>query len=124
MPRMSCIRSRAWASTLASATWRHWPNAARRRGLGLDIGSEAVLERYTQWRRFDTVATAAAMDGMNRLFANTNPVLTLLRRAGLMAVNRLGGLKSMFVTEAAGVSGDLPRLLRGERRSARPWGGG
>ncbi len=83
--------------------------------LGIDIGSDSVLERYTQWRRFDTVATAAAMDGMNRLFANTNPVLTLLRRAGLMAVNRLTGLKSMFVTEAAGISGDLPRLLRGER---------
>ncbi len=83
--------------------------------LGLDIGSGSVLDRYTQWRRFDTVATAAAMDGMNRLFANTNPVLTLLRRAGLMAVNRLGGLKSVFVTEAAGISGNLPRLLRGER---------
>ena len=84
-------------------------------GLGLDIGSAAVLDRYTQWRRFDTVATGAAMDGMNRLFANTNPVLTLLRRAGLMAVNRMGSLKSVFVTEAAGISGDLPRLLRGER---------
>ena len=83
--------------------------------LGLDIGSEAVLDRYTQWRRFDTVATGAAMDGMNRLFANTNPVLTLLRRAGLMAVNRMAPLKSMFVTEAAGVSGDLPKLLRGEK---------
>lgn len=83
--------------------------------LGLDIGSEAVLDRYTQWRRFDTVATGAAMDGMNRLFANTNPVLTLLRRAGLMAVNRINPLKSMFVTEAAGISGDLPKLLRGER---------
>lgn len=84
-------------------------------GLGLDIGSAAVLDRYTQWRRFDTVATGAAMDGMNRLFANTNPVLTLLRRAGLIAVNRMGGLKSMFVSEAAGISGDLPKLLRGER---------
>lgn len=83
--------------------------------LGLDIGSEAVLDRYTQWRRFDTVATGAMMDGMNRLFANTNPVLTLLRRAGLLAVNRLGSMKSMFVSEAAGISGDLPRLLRGEK---------
>lgn len=83
--------------------------------LGLDIGSTAVLDRYTQWRRFDTVATGAAMDGMNRLFANTNPVLTLIRRAGLLAVNRLGGLKAMFVSEAAGASGNLPKLLRGER---------
>lgn len=84
-------------------------------GLGLDIGNIAVLDRYTQWRRFDTVATGAMMDGMNRLFANTNPVMTLLRRAGLIAVNRLDSLKSMFVGEASGISGDLPKLLRGER---------
>ena len=83
--------------------------------LGLDIGSTAVLDRYTQWRRFDTVATGAAMDGMNRLFANTNPLLTLLRRAGLLAVNRMGGLKSLFVKEASGASGTVPKLLRGER---------
>ena len=84
-------------------------------GLGLDIGNAAVLERYTRWRRFDTVTTAAAMDAMNRLFANTNPVLTLLRRAGLVAVNRMGGLKSIFVNEASGASGGLPKLMRGER---------
>jgi 2-octaprenyl-6-methoxyphenol hydroxylase len=84
-------------------------------GLGLDIGNEAVLERYAQWRRFDTVATGAAMDGMNRLFGNTNPVLTLIRRAGLLAVNRMTGLKQVFVSEAAGISGNLPRLLRGEK---------
>ena len=83
--------------------------------LGLDIGSTAVLDRYTQWRRFDTVATGAAMDGMNRLFANSNPLLTLLRRAGLLAVNRMGGLKSLFVNEASGASGTVPKLLRGER---------
>jgi len=83
-------------------------------GLGLDIGSAAVLDRYTHWRRFDTVATGAAMDGLNRLFANSNPALTLLRRAGLLTVNRIGGLKSMFVKEAAGSFGDLPKLLRGE----------
>ena len=84
-------------------------------GLGLDIGSTAVLDRYTEWRRFDTVATAAAMDGMNRLFGNANPVLALARRAGLMVVNRMGGLKSAFVSQAAGNSGDVPKLLRGER---------
>ena len=73
-----------------------------------------MLERYTMWRRFDTVLTAAAMDGMNRLFANDNAALRLARQAGLAAVNRLGPLKSMFVREAAGSSGQLPKLLRGE----------
>jgi len=54
------------------------------------------------------------MDGMNRLFANDNPVLRLLRQTGLSAVDRLGSLKSAFVKEAAGTSGNLPKLLRGE----------
>ena len=83
--------------------------------LGLDIGNQAVLERYAIWRRFDTVATAAAMDAMSRLFANDNPALRLLRQTGLAMVNRLGPLKQAFVTEAAGTSGNLPKLLRGER---------
>ena len=83
--------------------------------LGLDIGNQAVLERYAIWRSFDTVATAAAMDAMSRLFANDNPALRLLRQTGLAMVNRLGPLKQAFVTEAAGTSGNLPKLLRGER---------
>ena len=82
--------------------------------LGLDIGSAQTLERYAQWRRFDTVATGATMDAMNRLFSNSNPALTLLRRAGLLAVNRMETLKSVFVSEASGLSGNLPKLLRGE----------
>ena len=83
--------------------------------LGQDIGGVAVLERYSTWRRFDTVATAAAMDGLNRLFANDNPFLRLLRDAGLLAVDRIPPLKRMFSSEAAGQLGSLPKLLRGER---------
>ena len=82
--------------------------------LGLDIGSAQTLERYAQWRRFDTVATGATMDAMNRLFSNSNPALTLLRRAGLLAVNHMETLKSVFVGEASGLSGNLPKLMRGE----------
>jgi 2-octaprenyl-6-methoxyphenol hydroxylase len=84
-------------------------------GLGLDPGSAAVLERYTVWRRFDTVITAAMMDGLNRLFSNDNEALRRLRDLGLAMVDRLPRLKSMFAGEAAGQAGDLPRLLRGER---------
>ena len=83
--------------------------------LGLDPGSDAVLQRYTAWRRFDTVLTAAAVDGLNRLFGNDNALLRLLRDAGLAAVNRMPMLKTGFVNEAAGNSGSLPKLLRGER---------
>jgi 2-octaprenyl-6-methoxyphenol hydroxylase len=82
--------------------------------LGQDIGSISVLERYSTWRRFDTVATAVAMDGINRLFSNDNPYLRVIRDLGLKATNRIGGLKDAFEKEAAGRTGSLPRLLRGE----------
>ena len=83
--------------------------------LGLDPGGDPVLQRYAMWRRFDTVLTAAAVDAINRLFGNDNALLKLLRDAGLAAVNRIPALKSGFVHEAAGQSGSLPKLLRGER---------
>ena len=82
--------------------------------LGQDIGGADVLERYTAWRRFDTVTTAAAMDGFNRLFSNENPLLRIIRDLGLQAINRIPALKQAFEREAAGQTGTLPKLLRGE----------
>jgi 2-octaprenyl-6-methoxyphenol hydroxylase len=82
--------------------------------LGLDPGSAAVLERYQRWRRFDTVAMCAATDGLNRLFSNRSDALRLVRDVGLGVVERLPGLKRFFIREAAGLTGDVPKLLRGE----------
>ncbi|TVQ53745.1 MAG: 2-octaprenyl-6-methoxyphenyl hydroxylase [Rhodobacteraceae bacterium] len=86
---------------------------ARRRGE--DIGAPAVLERYQQWRRFDSTAYGAATDGLNRLFSSDFAPLRALRDAGLGAVSRLPALKRAFMASAAGASGAAPRLLRGER---------
>jgi 2-octaprenyl-6-methoxyphenol hydroxylase len=82
--------------------------------LGLDIGSLALLERYQRWRRFDTIEMGAVTDVLNRLFSNDNPALRLVRDVGLGLVDRLPALKRIFMREAAGVGGELPRLLRGE----------
>ncbi len=82
--------------------------------LGEDIGSEAVLERYARWRRLDNIAVSLACDGFNRLFSNDNPALRLVRGAGLAVVNRIGPARRLFMQEAGGALGDLPRLLRGE----------
>jgi 2-octaprenyl-6-methoxyphenol hydroxylase len=82
--------------------------------LGLDPGSLAVLERYQRWRRFDTMAMGIATDGLNRLFSNQSDVLRLLRDVGLGLVDRLPGLKHLFIREAAGLVGEVPKLLRGE----------
>ena len=50
--------------------------------LGLDIGSDDVLERYQRWRRFDTMTMGVATDGLNRLFSNRSDVLRLARDVG------------------------------------------
>ena len=54
------------------------------------------------------------MDGLNRLFSNDNSFLRILRDLGLRATNQMTGVKQMFSREAAGQTGSLPRLLRGE----------
>jgi len=82
--------------------------------LGLDIGAPDILERYQRWRRFDTAMMGVATDGLNRLFSNRSDVLRLTRDVGLGLVERLPALKQMFIREAAGFTGDVPKLLRGE----------
>ena len=82
--------------------------------LGLDPGAASVLERYQRWRRFDTVAMGLATDGLNRLFSNRSDVLRLARDVGLGLVDRLPNLKRIFIREAAGLVGEVPKLLRGE----------
>ena len=85
-----------------------------RRRLGLDIGDDALLQRYQRWRRLDAVLLAAVTDGLNRLFSNSVAPLRLLRDLGLAAVDRLPPVKRFLMRDAMGVTGDLPRLLRGE----------
>ena len=81
---------------------------------GEDIGSPTTLEAYQRWRRFDSTALALGMDTVNRLFSNDNPVLRAGRDLGLGIVNALPGLRRRFIRQAAGLQGDLPRLLAGK----------
>ncbi len=82
--------------------------------LGLDPGGAGVLERYQRWRRFDTMAMGVTTDGLNRLFSNRSDVLRLARDIGLGLVDRVPALKGVFIREAAGLAGEVPKLLRGE----------
>ena len=82
--------------------------------LGLDPGGPDVLERYQRWRRFDTMTMGIATDGLNRLFSNHSDVLRFARDIGLGLVERMPVLKRMFIREAAGFTGDVPKLLKGE----------
>jgi 2-octaprenyl-6-methoxyphenol hydroxylase len=85
---------------------------AEARARGEDLGSGPVLARYAQWRRFDTAQMGVATDAVNALFSNDNSLLRGLRRVGLGAINAMDGLKRGFIREAAGLTGDLPSLMR------------
>ncbi|NNF77054.1 MAG: 2-octaprenyl-6-methoxyphenyl hydroxylase [Rhizobiales bacterium] len=80
--------------------------------LGLDIGSEAVLQDYEEWRRFDNLKVALMSDGLNRLFSNDNQALRAARDLGITVVNQLAPVKRFFMREAAGLNERLPSLMR------------
>jgi 2-octaprenyl-6-methoxyphenol hydroxylase len=83
--------------------------------LGLDTGAQLVLERYERWRRLDSALSAATYDALNRLFSNDWTLLRTARDFGLAVLDQLPPLKQFLVAEAAGVTGEVPKLLRGER---------
>lgn len=83
--------------------------AARR---GEDIAAADVLRRYQQWRRFDTATLALATDLTNRLFSNDNPLLRAARDLGMGAIGQMPALRRGFIREAAGLTGDLPALMK------------
>ncbi|OYX19208.1 MAG: 2-octaprenyl-6-methoxyphenyl hydroxylase [Rhodobacterales bacterium 32-66-9] len=86
---------------------------ARRRGE--EPGSPTALEDYQRWRRFDATALALGMDGVNRLFSSDNPILRLGRDLGMGVVNALPSVRRGFMRQAAGLTGELPKLLTGRQ---------
>jgi 2-octaprenyl-6-methoxyphenol hydroxylase len=82
--------------------------------LGMDLGQADVLDRYQRWRRFDTMAMGLATNSLNLLFSNQSTLLRTVRDIGLGLVDRAPPLKSLFIRQAAGLSGEVPRLLKGE----------
>jgi 2-octaprenyl-6-methoxyphenol hydroxylase len=82
--------------------------------LGIDPGQVDVLERYQRWRRFDTMAMGLATNSLNFLFSNESALLRTVRDIGLGLVDRAPPLKGLFIRQAAGLAGEVPRLLKGE----------
>ena len=86
-------------------------STARRRGE--DFSRADVLARYAQWRRFDTAALAMATDAVNRIFSNDNSLLRLGRDITMGVIGAVPGLRRGLIRLAAGLTGDVPRLMRG-----------
>ncbi|MEM7693976.1 MAG: FAD-dependent monooxygenase [Pseudomonadota bacterium] len=73
-----------------------------------------ALPRYARWRRADVVEMALVTDRLNAIFSQRSDLLRAVRSIGLGLVDRRDGLKSFFIGEASGLSGDVPKLMRGE----------
>jgi 2-octaprenyl-6-methoxyphenol hydroxylase len=81
---------------------------------GRDLGDPEVLIRYHRLRRADARMIAAMTDGLNGLFSTDLGAAKLVRRVGLSALDRLPPLKHLAMRRGMGLSGNLPRLARGE----------
>ena len=82
--------------------------------VGLDIGSDQVLDTYSQWRHADNAALISVTDILNRLFSNDIAPIRRARDIGLAVVNEIPPLKNFFMSHARGTVGELPKLLKGE----------
>ena len=82
------------------------------RDRGEKFSSINVLNRYQEWRRFDNQTLGFATDNLNKIFSSYDPLLATLRNLGMKMVDKSSYGKSAFMRQAAGLNGDLPKLMR------------
>jgi ubiquinone biosynthesis UbiH/UbiF/VisC/COQ6 family hydroxylase len=68
----------------------------------VDCGDLAWLRRYERARKEEVVALQSVTDGLQRLFSQADPVISLLRNAGLNITQRLPIAKDLLVRYAMG----------------------
>jgi len=69
---------------------------------GVDPGNASLLLRYQAMRRPDNLLMLAATHALDRLFSTDDPTLRMIRDIGIAGVNRLPGLKRIFMRQAMG----------------------
>ncbi len=74
----------------------------------LDIGSDAVLQRYQQWRSKDQQWVGIATDSLVRLFGNPLKPVRVARNLGLLALDAIPGARHQLARAAMGIHGRLP----------------
>jgi 2-octaprenylphenol hydroxylase len=78
------------------------------------FGEHKLLRSYERWRRSENLLAAAALDGLERLFASDDPVSSGLREAGLNAVDKVPLVKGRLAQRALGLIGDVPKFLKAD----------
>ena len=85
-------------------------SCARERGE--DFSSINILNRYQKWRRFDNQTLGFATDNLNKIFSSYDPLFSSLKNLGMKMIDKSNRAKSVFMRQAAGLNGDLPKLMR------------
>ncbi len=80
---------------------------------GLDIGSDVVLARYSEHRRFDGLGAALALDGIDRLFSNDSLLTKPIRAAGLLAAQKISPLRRILARQASATEDGVPGPMKG-----------
>jgi 2-octaprenyl-6-methoxyphenol hydroxylase len=80
---------------------------------GLDPGSDPVLKQYREARRFDAMATALFMDGVDRLYSNRLGVLKPIKGLALATAAAFDPLRRIMARQAGADQAHLPSLMRG-----------
>jgi 2-octaprenyl-6-methoxyphenol hydroxylase len=78
-----------------------------------DIGGNAVLARYAEWRKRDTDVVSGFTNGLIRVFSSELLPLVFARGFGLVAIDLAPAIKRRLVRITSGLAGKLPRLARG-----------
>ncbi|MBP9792208.1 MAG: FAD-dependent monooxygenase [Rickettsiales bacterium] len=82
------------------------------RDLGVDIGSEALLEVFTRQRKHDNMLMIRITDGLNGIFANDSGLMSWGRKIGLETIDSLDILKRTMMQYAMGYKVDLDLLKK------------
>ena len=77
-----------------------------------DLGDYRNLRSLERWRKAEAAEMIAAMEGLKRLFAGSNPIKKALRDFGLNLVNQIGPIKAIFAKHALGHKLKLPKLCK------------
>lgn len=81
--------------------------------LGHPLHSTSVLGQFERRRMPQNLSMMAAMEGLERLFQSDSLAIRLLRNVGLKQVQAHPLAKALFVRQALGLNGDLPKLAQG-----------
>lgn len=81
--------------------------------IGAEIGSDLMLEQYSQARRFDGNSSALVLDGIDRLFSNDSNLVKPFRTLGLMAASKISPLRRMLARKASATEDGAPERMQG-----------